>query len=50
MVEYKSIKVTKQIYDRLVEDKKHFTKVIGYNFNFSSTINEYHKIMNRKNE
>jgi len=44
-VEYKSIKVSKSVYDRLVDDKKYFTDKIGIPFNFSFTINEYHKIL-----
>lgn len=44
-IKTKKISVSEAVYDRLVEDKKDFTKVIGINFTFSSTLNEYHKIL-----
>ena len=50
-IELKKISVSKSVYDRLVKDKKHFKKTIGINFTFSSTLNEYHKILDGiKNE
>lgn len=44
-IKYKKISVSEAVYDRLKEDKKHFTERIGINFTFSSTLNEYHKIL-----
>lgn len=42
---YKKISVSESVYNKILEDKEHFTKTIGYNFSFSATINEYHKIL-----
>ncbi len=44
-IKCKKISISESVYDRLVEDKKDFTKKIGINFTFSSTLNEYHKIL-----
>ena len=41
----KIIKVSDQVHDQLKTDKKHFTKVIGYNFRFTDVLNEYQKIL-----
>lgn len=45
MVEYRTIKITKAVHKILLEDKKHFTEVIGIPFSFSHVILEYKKIM-----
>lgn len=43
----KIILVTPDVHKKLVEDKKHFQKVIGGGkWSFSDTITEYYKIMN----
>ena len=44
------IKISEEVHKRLQEDKKHFTKVIGYNFRFNDVIMEYHKILNTLRE
>lgn len=50
-IRYKKISISESVYNRLLEDKKNFTKDIGINFTFSSTLNEYHKILDGiKNE
>ena len=41
----KIIKVSDEVHKRLVEDKNHFSKVIGYTFRFTDVINEYIKIL-----
>ena len=44
--EYKSIRVTKEVYDRLIKDRKGFQKVIGGGkWSISDTITEYLKII-----
>lgn len=42
----KIIKVSDAVHKRLIEDKKHFSKVIGIPYTFDRTITEYHKILN----
>jgi len=48
----KMIKVSDQVHERLKEDKKEFSRLIGIPFSFNDTIIEYLKILNtvRKNE
>jgi len=41
----KMIKVSDAVHKQLMEDKKHFTKAIGYSFRFNDVINEYQKIL-----
>ena len=44
--EFKKISVTKEVYDRLNEDKIHFESVIGGGvWSISDTITEYLKIL-----
>ena len=44
--EFKRISVTKEVHERLKEDRDHFQKVIGGGkWSISDTINEYYKIM-----
>jgi hypothetical protein len=43
----KIIKVSDEVHKRMVEDKKHFAKVIGIYFTFNDTIKEYHKILDQ---
>jgi len=46
ITEFQKISVTKEIYDRLIEDRDHFEKVIGGGrWSISDTINEYLKII-----
>jgi len=42
-----TIRVTKEVFERLMEDKKHFEKVIGGKWSISDVITEYLKIINQ---
>jgi hypothetical protein len=45
--QFKKISVTKEVYDRIIEDKHHFESVIGGGaWSMSDTITEYFKILN----
>ncbi len=47
--EFKKISVTKEVYDRLKKDKKHFEKTIGNGkWSISDTITEYLKLIGGK--
>ena len=47
--EFKKISITKEVYNRLNEDKIHFESVIGGGaWSISDTITEYLKILNKK--
>jgi hypothetical protein len=47
--QYKRISVTKEIHERLKEDRNHFQRVIGGGkWSISDTIMEYFKIINTK--
>jgi len=49
--EFKRISVTKDVYDRIKDDKKHFQKHIGGGkWSISDTITEYFKIIKIKDE
>jgi len=46
-IEYKRISVSKEVHERLLEDRDHFQEVIGGGtWSISDTITEYFKILN----